>query len=71
MNIEITTEFIELNKLLKVANFVPSGGIAGLLITNEEITVDGEIETRKRCKIRPGQVVRYYDEEITVVKEEV
>jgi len=69
MEIAITTEYIELNKLLKIANLVPSGGIAGLIIKNEEVFVDGEVETRKKCKIRPGQTVVFDDEELLVVKE--
>ena len=31
------------------------------------VRVDGEIELRKTCKIRAGQIVRYANTQITVV----
>lgn len=59
-------EFIELNNLLKVTGLCESGGIAKLLIADGHVRVDGEIETRKRCKIRPGQVIEYDGQQVTV-----
>ena len=32
-----------------------------------DVRVDGEIELRKTCKIRAGQIVRYANTQITVV----
>ncbi len=59
-------EFIELNNLLKVTGLCESGGIAKLLIADGHVRVDGEIETRKRCKIRHGQTVEFNDQKILV-----
>ncbi len=59
-------EFIELNNLLKVTGLCESGGIAKLLIADGLVRVDGEIETRKRCKIRPGQVIDYDGQQVAV-----
>ncbi len=70
MEFEIDGEYIELNKLLKASAIVESGGVAGLLIKEGEILVDGEVETRKKCKIRPGQIVSFDGEEILVVGDE-
>lgn len=70
MQIEIKGEFIELNKLLKIADIAPTGGIAGLMITDGAIKVDGEVEHRKRCKIRIGQTVSFENTEITVIGDE-
>lgn len=67
MQIEIKGEFIELNKLLKIADIAPTGGVAGLMISDGVILVDGEVELRKRCKIRSGQTVTFEDIEIEVV----
>ena len=66
MVIKIKGEFIELNKLLKFADLVPTGGVAGMLIANGEIKVDGKVELRKRCKIYRGQRVSYNGEIIEV-----
>ena len=60
-------EFIPLNDLLKLLGLAPSGGAAKALIAEGAVTVDGEIETRIRRKLRPGQVVRFADEEIRIV----
>jgi ribosome-associated protein len=59
-------EYIELNNLLKITALVSSGGLAKALIADGLVTVDGEVELRKRCKIRQGQVVGYEGEQITV-----
>ncbi len=59
-------EFIELNNLLKVTGLCESGGIAKLLIADGHVRVDGDIETRKRCKIRYGQTVEFNDQKILV-----
>ena len=66
MNFAIRDEYIELCKLLKAANLVQSGGEGKIVIADGLVTVDGQVETRKRCKIRPGRVVEYGSEVIHV-----
>lgn len=51
-------EFIELNKLLKLQQVAQSGGHANMMIENGQVAVNGEVESRKRRKLRPGDVVR-------------
>lgn len=63
----ITTEFIELNQLLKICGLAASGGAGGALVAEGNVQVDGQQELRKRCKIRPGQVVQAGDKRITVL----
>ncbi len=63
----ITTEFIELNQLLKLCGIAESGGAGGAIVSQGNVTVDGQPELRKRCKIRPGQVVQLGDAQITVL----
>ena len=60
-------DYIELNHLLKVAGFADSGGAGSALVTTGAVKVDGQIELRKRNKIRPGQVVEIGDTEIRVL----
>lgn len=60
-------EFIELNKLLKITNVVGTGGEANALIENGEIRVNGEVETRKRNKLRAGMVVTFGDVSVKVI----
>ena len=64
--ITITTEFIKLQDLLKFAALLSTGGEAKIVITEGEVTVNGETCTQRGKKIRPGDVVGYRGREITV-----
>ena len=55
--IRITTEYIKLQDLLKLASVVSTGGEAKLVIQDGEIEVNGEICTQRGKKIRPGDDV--------------
>lgn len=59
-------EFVELHKLLKLTGLCASGGMAKAVIAEGEVTVDGAVELRKRCKVRSGQTVAFAGETITV-----
>ena len=59
MTFPIKDEYIELCKLLKAVNLVMSGGEGKAVVAQGHVTVDGQLETRKRCKIRPGQTVEF------------
>ena len=64
--INMTTEWIKLQDLLKFGNLVSTGGEAKIVILEEEVTVNGEICTQRGKKIRPGDIVTYHGKEITV-----
>ena len=64
--ITITTEFIKLQDLLKFASLVSTGGEAKVMILEGEVLVNGAVCTQRGRKIRPGDRVRYRDEELTV-----
>lgn len=57
---------IALNDLLKITGLCGSGGEAKAVIAKGEVKVDDQVELRKTCKIRNGQVVEYAQEQITV-----
>lgn len=59
-------EYVELNQLLKLVGIVDSGGAGKILVANGAVSVDGKVELRKTCKIRPGQVVSLGDIRIHV-----
>jgi ribosome-associated protein len=65
-DIEINNEPIELYKLLKVAGVFLSGGEAKFAISEGEVSVNGEVETRKRKKILSGDKVSVDSETIRV-----
>lgn len=60
------SEYIELIKLLKVTNICGSGGEAKHLVGEGEVKLNGEIESRKRAKIRTGDKVEVFNEIIEI-----
>lgn len=63
---KIKGEYIELIALLKVTGIAESGGVAGILVTQGEVMVNGKIELRKRAKLRSGDRVKVGEEEIVL-----
>ena len=59
-------EYIELNQLLKATGICDSGGAGKMIVAGGNVTVDGQQELRKTCKIRAGQVVSLGDIRISV-----
>ena len=55
--IEITTEYIKLQDLLKFAAAVQTGGEAKIVIQEGDVTVNGEVCTMRGRKLRPGDDV--------------
>ena len=53
----IRDETIRLGQLLKLAGLVEDGSMARAVIANGEVTVDGEVETRRGAQIRTGSIV--------------
>jgi ribosome-associated protein len=68
MQFAIQDEYIELCSLLKAANLVMSGGEGKAVVAQGLVRVDGQLELRKRCKIRPGQTVEFGGHAIEVVQ---
>ena len=65
-DITITTEFIKLQDLLKLANLVGTGGEAKIVIQEGKTFVNGEVCTMRGKKIRPGDMVAFAGKELTV-----
>lgn len=64
--VEITTEPVELYKILKFEGMASSGGEAKQVIADGLVFVNGEVETRKRKKIISGDIIKYADEQIVI-----
>ncbi len=68
--VEITTEFITMDKLLKFSGVADTGGQAFLMVEDGVVRLNGQLVTEKRKKVYPGDVVNIDDQiELTVVKE--
>ena len=64
--VEITTEPVELYKILKFEGMASSGGEAKLVIEQGQVLVNGKVETRKRKKIISGDVIEFASEKISI-----
>lgn len=64
--VQITTEYIKLQDLLKLAAAVPTGGAAKLVIQEGAVSVNGEVCTQRGRKIRPGDEVCFEKKQYTV-----
>lgn len=64
---ELESEFVELYKILKFEGLAESGGNAKQIIKDGLVSVNGEVETRKRKKIRAGDQIDFIDHHIEVV----
>ena len=61
-------EFIPLDQLLKLLRVVESGGQAHDVISQGMVMRDGEVETRKRAKMRAGDSITFMNYHITITE---
>ncbi|MDR0991402.1 MAG: RNA-binding S4 domain-containing protein [Ruminococcus sp.] len=67
IEIEISTEFIKLQQLLKFAGLCSTGAEAKAVILDGLVSVNGEICTMRGRKMRSGDVCEYAGEKVTVL----
>lgn len=60
-------DFIELNKLLKIQGWIPTGGEAKQVIDQGKVKVNGEVETRRRKKLIVGDEVVFGQDKVKIV----
>lgn len=65
--IPLNRQPVELFKLLKFAGLAASGGEAKALISDQQVRVNNEIETRKRRKLKVGDLVEYEGQQYQLV----
>jgi ribosome-associated protein len=53
----LRSDFIDLLQLLKATGYAATGGEAKIMVDDGLITVNDELESRKRRKLRGGDVV--------------
>ncbi len=66
--IYLREDFIKLGQALKAANLVESGVEAKVVIQDGEVTVNGEVETRRGRKLYDGDIVVFSGETIKISK---
>jgi len=60
-------EFIALIQLLKAAGLVQTGGEAQLMVTEGKVKYNGEVDLRKRLKVRTGDIITFNGKKIHMV----
>lgn len=63
---QLTEEYIELYKLIKLLDLVDSGADAKMIVADGHVVRNGEVEMRKRAKIRSGDTLVIGDVTIEV-----
>jgi len=66
----LSTDYIELVKLIKVLGFSKTGGQAKLFVEQGNVLLNGQQEYRKRAKIRSGDELQVAGEIIKIRKQE-
>ncbi|MBQ1826833.1 MAG: RNA-binding S4 domain-containing protein [Erysipelotrichaceae bacterium] len=66
MRVKITTEYIELQQLLKLTDWISTGGEAKIAVKTLDIAVNGVKEDRRGRKLYPGDKVRIESKEYEV-----
>ena len=64
--VEINKQPVELFKILKFEGMVSTGGEAKLVIADGQVSVNGEVETRKRRKIVDGDNIEFAGEALHI-----
>lgn len=64
---KIEGEFIPLIQLLKATGLVQSGGEAQTVVEDGLIKYNGQVDYRKRLKVRVGDIVDFMGQQIKVI----
>ena len=63
---KLSSEYIELVKLLKLLRIAETGGHAKIIVEDGEVFLNGNQEFRKRAKLRSGDKVEVFGEKILI-----
>lgn len=66
MDTGMKQDTITLNDALKLSGLAETGGHAKVMIQAGEVLVNGEVETRRKRKLKEGDVVRVGEEEFVL-----
>ena len=64
---KLTGDFIPMIQLLKAAHLVQTGGEAQIVVSEGEVSYNGQVDYRKRLKVKRGDLVEFRGNKIMVV----
>ena len=65
-DVAIDGDMIRLGQFLKLADLIETGGEGKVLIAGGDVTVNGEVDTRRGRQLHRGDVVRVFKNEARV-----
>ena len=66
LEFKLEGEYIQLIALLKATNLVASGGEAQMVVLDGLVKCNGEVDLRKRLKVRRGDIIEFNGTKINV-----
>lgn len=64
---KVEGDYIPMIQLLKAAGLVQTGGEAQIVVEHGEVVYNGEVDHRKRLKVKPGDMVEFRGQQIKVI----
>jgi ribosome-associated protein len=64
---KVEGEYIPMIQLLKATHLVDTGGEAQIVVAEGEVKYNGEVDYRKRLKVKSGDVVEFRGNKIKVL----
>jgi ribosome-associated protein len=64
---KVTGDYIPMIQLLKATNLVATGGEAQIVVDQGEVMYNGEVDYRKRLKVKKGDIVEFAGNKIKVI----
>lgn len=60
-------DFIPMIQLLKATDLVSSGGEAQTVVTDGLVKYNGQIDYRKRLKVKKGDIIEFNNQKISII----
>jgi ribosome-associated protein len=64
---KVKGDYIPMIQLLKATNLVDTGGEAQIVVAEGEVKYNGEVDYRKRLKVKKGDIVEFRGTKIKVL----
>ena len=64
---KVAGDYIPMIQLLKATNLVETGGEAQIVVAEGEVLYNGEVDYRKRLKVKKGDLVEFRGTKIKVI----
>jgi len=64
---KVEGDYIQMIQLLKATNLVQTGGEAQIVVAEGEVKYNGEVDYRKRLKVKKGDLVEFRGNKIKIL----